>query len=148
MEKDAATTYKSKRGIGELILMLFLAVLLLLCLYSYFAYQSRVLSLALILGLTEAGMLYFYLCRTEYTLTEEALLVKEPRPFKSRTIPYTAMKNYRIGGRAGGRMGRIYDIYLIYAEGGADRFLILSPENKDEFVKELRHRSGRLLDGE
>jgi hypothetical protein len=138
--------YKSTRGIGELILICFVGALLLLSLYAYFAYQSRTGLLILVLALLEAGMLYFYLFRTEYELTEDALIIRERRPFKGRSIPYADMKNYRIGGRAGGRMGRLYDIYLIYTEGGKDRFLILSPENRDDFVKNLRHLSGRSLE--
>ena len=137
--------YKSKRGIGELILIVFIGVLLLLALYSLTVYHSRTGSLVILLAMLELGMLYFYFFRTEYELTEVALVIRERLPFKNRTIRYADMKNYRIGGRAGGRMGRLYDIYLIYTEGGKDRFLILSPENKDEFVKELRHRSGRDL---
>ena len=137
--------YKGKRGIGELILIVFIGALLLLSLYSLIVYHSRTLSLIIVLALLEIGMLYFYFFRTEYELTEDALIIRERRPFKSRTIPFADMKNYRIGGRAGGRMGRLYDIYLVYTEGGKDRFLILSPENKDDFVKELRHRSGRDL---
>ena len=138
--------YKSKRGIGELILILFVGALLLLSLYACFAYGSRTLTLAFVLALLEAGMLYFYFFRTEYELGEDALIIRERPPFRSRRIPYAAMKNYRIGGRAGGRMGRLYDIYLICEESGKERFLILSPENRDDFVKNLRHRSGRSLE--
>ena len=138
--------YKSKRGIGELILILFIGALLLLSLYACFVYGSRTLTLSLVLALLEAGMLFFYFFRTEYELTEETLIIREHPPFRGRSIPYAAMKNYRIGGRGGGRMGRLYDIYLIYEESGKERFLILSPENRDDFIKNLRHRSGRSLE--
>ena len=137
--------YKSKRGIGELILILFIGALLLLSLYAFFAYHSRTLALALVLTVLEAGMLYFYFLRTEYELTEDALVIRERWPFRGRSIPYASMQNYRIGGRAGGRMGRLYDIYLIFEENGKERFLILSPENRDDFVKNLRHKSGQSL---
>ena len=138
--------YKGKRGIGELVLILFVGAFLLLSLYVYFAYGSRTLTLALLLALTEAGMLYFYFARTEYELMEDALVIRERWPFKDRRIAYAAMKNYRIGGRAGGRLGRLYDIYLIYAEEGKDRFVILNPEDRDDFVKNLRLKSGRSLE--
>lgn len=137
--------YKSKRGIGELILIVFIGALLLLSLYVYAAYRSQVVTWIIVLTLLEAGMLYFYFARTEYELTEDALIVRERWPFRSRTIPYDDMKNYRIGDRAGGRLGRIYDVYVIYAEGEKERFLILSPENRDDFVKNLRLKSGRDL---
>ena len=138
--------YKSKRGIGELILILFVGALLLLSLYAELVYHSRTRSLTAVLALAEAGMLYFYFFRTVYELTEDALVIRERWPFKNKRIPYAAMKNYRIGGRGGGRMGRLYDIYLIYEESGKERFLILSPENRDDFIKTLRHRSGRSLE--
>lgn len=137
--------YKSKRGIGELILIVFIGALLLLSLYVYAVYRSQVVTWIIVLALLEAGMLYFYFARTEYELTEDSLIVRERPPFKGRTIPYADMKNYRIGGRAGGRMGRLYDVYLIYAAGEKERFLIMSPENRDDFVKNLRLKSGRDL---
>ena len=137
--------YKSKRGIGELILIVFIGALLLLSLYVYAVYRSQVVTWIIVLTLLEAGMLYFYFARTEYELTEDALIVRERWPFRSRTIPYDDMKNYRIGDRAGGRLGRIYDVYVIYADRKKERFLILSPENRDDFVKNLRQKSGRDL---
>ena len=137
--------YKSKRGIGELILIVFIGALLLLSLYVYAVYRSQVVTWIIVLALLEAGMLYFYFARTEYELTEDALIVRERWPFRSRTIPYDDMKNYRIGDRAGGRLGRIYDVYVIYADRKKERFLILSPENRDDFVKNLRQKSGRDL---
>ena len=137
--------YKSKRGIGELILIVFIGALLLLSVYTYAVYRSRVITWIIMLALLEAGMLYFYFARTEYELTEDTLIVRERWPFRSRNIPYADIKNYRIGDRAGGRLGRIYDVYLIFTEREKDRFLILSPENRDDFVKNLRLKSGRDL---
>lgn len=138
--------FKNKRGIGETILIAFMTLLLLLGLYSFFVYHLQIQLLLVIMVVAEAGLLYFYFFGTQYELTDDALILRERKPFRDKRIAYDTIRSYRIGGRSLGRIGRIYDLYLTYEESGKKHVLILTPEDRDEFVKELRQHCRRALD--
>ena len=136
--------YKSRRGIGELILLVFMSALALYTLYLniFKDYHMLLLTVLLAAAALAQGALYYF--RPEYELTEDALLIHEKKPLKDRQIAYADVVRYRIlGHRLGGleREREPKDILLVYRKGQREKSEIISPEEAGVFAEAI----GKIL---
>ena len=135
---------KSYRGVTELILLIVSAVLWLGSLGVGLLQDREVLRFTLILTPILLAQAYFYFMAPEFELTEEALLIHEKWPLKSKTIPYGDIESFRtVGHRLGSESRRESpkEIWLSYQAGGRKKRLILCPEDADDFAVLLRRHA-------
>lgn len=141
--------YNSRRWLGEFLIVFLTGALFLYSLYSAIRYGGNLWIFALVMAVIAGGLLFFYVFPTEYEMTDTELVIREHKPFRSRSIPYAEIYKCVIGGRErdNRRTGRKNEIYVYYRREGKEQLQIVSPELQDNFVRDLERVCGRSLKG-
>ncbi|MBO4871811.1 MAG: hypothetical protein J5496_00130 [Lachnospiraceae bacterium] len=132
---------RERRSIGELLLLIFIALLLLYSLYLNIFEHEDVKAFSIFASLILAVQAVLYYFRSEYELTEEALLIHERWPLRDKRIPYEDVVRYKIifyrmGSEARRKTPR--DVMLVYRKGKRGKSVMICPEDPDNFAGEFQ----------
>lgn len=135
--------FSSRKSKWELILLVFMLLLFLYTVYLCLFVYHEIWSMVLILGLITACQGFFFYFRSEYEMTEQALVLHEKKPLKDKEILYEDIAEYRIVPRrlfGGDKPGLPKDIFIGYYKNDRKRSVILSPKDPEGFDAEFMKR--------
>lgn len=132
-------TFKSKRGMWPIVLIVVMDLVILLVIFSVLGRHAAVgaaVSMLIPLGIL-TGLLTWLFAATDYTVREDVLRIRSG-PVRW-TVPIGNIESIQPSNDWSSSPALSLDrLKIVYCESGVTREILVSPEDQDAFVRALR----------